>query len=295
VRAYGLLGILSVIWGIAFVAIRVADFQLSAINLTLLRWLVASAGYLAIAPFVGRPKTRFETKDLPRLLVISLCNVAGYHISLNYAEKTVSSGLAGLLISFGPVFVVLFSAASLKERINSRIALSLACALLGALILSVPDLGSATSVLGPLEVVLAGLSYAVFAVLAKPLVGKYGALPVAIWAGAIGTAMLLPLLPTSGFLPEVEALTSLGWESVLYLSLLSTVLGYSLFYTLVGRGKVSTLSIQLYLAPVVSVVGGALLLGEAVTAYTVAGGALLLAAVGLATTRRNEKKKANTS
>jgi len=77
-----------------------------------------------------------------------------------------------------------------------------------------------------------------------------------------------------------------GWVSVLYLSLLSTVVGYLLFYTLVSRGAVSKLSIQLYLIPVVSVVGGVLLLQESLGAHIFAGGAILLLSVALATMNR---------
>ena len=77
---------------------------------------------------------------------------------------------------------------------------------------------------------------------------------------------------------------SSSWISVLYLSVISTVLRYLLFYTLVSRGAVSRLAIQLYLIPIVSVVG-VLLLGESVTALTVIGGATMLAAVSLATQR----------
>jgi drug/metabolite transporter (DMT)-like permease len=43
------------------------------------------------------------------------------------------------------------------------------------------------------------------------------------------------------------------------------------------------LSIQLYLVPIVSVAGGALLLSESVTAFTAIDGAMMLAAVALAT------------
>ena len=70
-ESYALLVILSVIWGFAFVAIRYLDFELSFVDLTLLRWVVASASYLALLPFVGRMKTRFESRDLPRLLVVA--------------------------------------------------------------------------------------------------------------------------------------------------------------------------------------------------------------------------------
>jgi drug/metabolite transporter (DMT)-like permease len=263
VNSYGTLFVLSIIWGMAFVAIRIAVFELSPINLTLLRWFAAGAGFLVIAPFIGKPKTKLERQDLPRLLVISLLNVPSYHLSLNFAEKTVSSGLAGLLMSLGPVFIAVFSAYFLKEKIGWRLVFALTLGIMGALVLSVPDLNfsSGESIAGPLGVVVAALSFAIFSVLSKPLVHKYGSAPVTIWAGLTGTIMLLPLLSPS-FITEAAALSGTGWFSILYLSLLSTVVGYLLFYMLVSRGAVSRLSIQLYLIPVISVAGGVLLLQE---------------------------------
>ena len=286
-RAYWILIVLSLIWGIAFVAIRRADFELSPVNLALLRWFISSAAYLVVLLFLGKPKVSFERKDLPRLLVISFANVPLYHLSLNYAEKSVSAGLAGLLISLGPVFVTVLSVYTLKEKIPTRIALALILALAGAAILSIGDLGVGSGgLVGPIEVVISAAAYAVFAVLSKPLVKKYGALHIAIWAGVIGTAMLLPSI-SSSFVTQVESLSLGGWESVLYLSLLSTVLGYSMFYTLVSRGAVSKLSIQLYLIPIISVVGGVLLLQEKITLLTLVGGAVMLIAIALATQVRN--------
>jgi drug/metabolite transporter (DMT)-like permease len=288
VSSYGILFVLSTIWGIAFVAIRRADFELSPINLALLRWFVAGAGFLVIAPFIGKPKTKLERQDLPRLLVISLLNVPFYHLPLNFAEKTVSSGLAGFLMSLGPVFIAVFSAYFLKEKIGGRLVLALTLGIMGALVLSVSDLNfsSGGSIAGPLGVVVAALSFATFSVLSKPLVHKYGAATVTIWAGLTGTIMLLPLL-SSSFVAEVTALSMTGWFSILYLSLLSTVVGYLMFYTLVSRGAVSRLSIQLYLIPLISVVGGVLLLQESLNVYIIIGGAILLLSIALATGSRN--------
>ncbi len=287
-RGYGILSALSIIWGMAFVAIRRADFELSPMNLTLIRWFVASAGFLAVALFIGKPKTKLERKDLPRLLLISLLNVPFYHLSLNFAEKTVSSGLAGFLTSLGPIFIAVFSAYFLKERIGGRLVLALAMGIIGALVLSLPNMGfgSGGSIVGPLEVVVAALSFATFSVLSKPLVHKYGSASVTIWAGLTGTIMLMPLLSPS-FVTEVPALSITGWVSILFLSLLSTVAGYLMFYTLVSRGAVSRLSIQLYLIPVVSLAGGVLLLQESLNVYTIVGGAILLLSIAVATTSKN--------
>jgi drug/metabolite transporter (DMT)-like permease len=288
-RSYSILVLLSIIWGIAFVAIRFADRELSPVNLALLRWMIAGAVFLSLIPVFGKAKVKFERRDFPRLLLVSVCNVAGYHISLNYSETIVSSGLAGLLISFAPLFTLILSAIFLREKVDRRISVALGLGILGAVILSV--VGQPLSfgyLLGPLAVMLAAFSYSVFSVASKPLVMKYGAFWTAAWAGAIGTTMLLPLA-SEGFVSQVASMSLYGWSSVLYLSILSTVLGYILFYRLVSSRSVSSLSIQLYLVPLVSVVGGAVLLGESVGVFTVVGGALLLIAVAMVTTRKKER------
>jgi drug/metabolite transporter (DMT)-like permease len=282
-ESYIPLVILSIIWGLAFDAISLADEFLSPVNLTLLRWFIAGSGYLVILPLFGKTKTKFESKDLPRLAIVAFANVPLYHLSLNFGETTVSAGVAGLLVALGPVFIVLLSRVSLKEHVGKRLGLALGIATAGAILLSIPNLGGpAGSTAGILEVVTTAMAYAIFAVLSKPLVSKYGALPIAIRAGTIGTIMLVPLVSPS-FFSQVSGLPAVGWLAVLYLSILSTVFGYSVFYLLLSRANVSRLSIQLYLIPIVSVIGGALLLGQGVTVFTVAGGAALLLAVALAT------------
>lgn len=283
---YVLLIVLSIIWGLAFDAISLADRFLSPVNLTLLRWLLAAAGYLAILPFFGKTKTKFELRDLPRLLMVSFANVPMYHLSLNSGEVTVSAGVAGLLVALGPILIVLLSRVSLKEEIGRQLGVALIVATCGTVLLSLSELGGPSgSTIGVLEILITAVAYALFAVFSKPLVVKYGALPIAIRAGTIGTAMLLPLL-SPNFVTQVSTLPVTGWLAVLYLSVLSTVLAYSMFYVLVSRNTVSRLSVQLYLIPVISVIGGILILGQGLTVFTVAGGSVLLLGVALATRRR---------
>ncbi len=139
-----------------------------------------------------------------------------------------------------------------------------------------------SSFYGPAEVVLSAAFYALFSVLSKPMVQKYGAPPVTIWSALLGTAMMLPLV-SQGFAAQIASLSEVGWASVLYLSVLSTVLGYLIYFTLVSRTAVSRLSIQLFLGPLVSVVGGALLLAEPISLATLLGGGMMLVAVALVT------------
>ncbi len=280
--SYGLVISLSVIWGLAFVAIRRADSELSPINLTILRWLIASGGFLVLAPFVGRPKQPIQKRHIPRILLVSLASVVGYHLSLNYAETIVSSGLAGLLISLAPIFVVLLSAFFLKEKIGTRLILALVAGSAGAIVLSInADLNFQT-ITGPLAVILAAFMYAIFSVGSKPLVKEYGAFPTAIWVAAIGTVFTLPLI-SGNLVTQVLALSTVGWFSVIYLAILSTVVANIILYTLISSRAVSRLSIQLYLVPLVSLAGGILLLGESFSALTVVGAGFLFVGIALAT------------
>lgn len=276
--------ILGVVWGLAFVAIKRAILELSPVNLALLRWIVASAFFLPLFPLMGRPKTAFERRDLPRLLAFAFANVTGYHLSLYYSETTISAGLASLLSSFGPILIVVLSVLFLGEKVGRNVLLGLLFAVSGTFILSFESVGfgNSTSLFGPGEAVLAAVFYALYTVLGKPLVDKYGSRPVTIWAGLLGTVTMLPLLSAS-FINQAESMSIDGWISVLYLSLLGTVVGYLLFFALVGRDTVSRLSVQLYLIPIISVLGGALLLSETVTVSVVVGGAMMLVAVALAT------------
>jgi len=283
--AYSGLVVLSLIWGMAFVAIKAVVVELSPVNLALLRWLIAAIPFLALLPIIGRPKVPFERKDILRLLIVALANVAGYHISLNYAETTISAGLSALLIAFGPIFIAILSYFLLNEKSGRKVLLGLALATVGTVVLSLGSINISdfSSYGGIIEAIFTALCYALFTVLGKPLVHKYGSAPTTIAAGLIGTALMSPLLLVGNFAGQVESLSLFGWVGVVYLALLSTVFGYLMFYAMVSRGAVTRLAIQLYLIPVVSVVGGALLLAEPVTASVVVGGAMMLIAVGITT------------
>jgi drug/metabolite transporter (DMT)-like permease len=162
---YLLLVALSIIWGLAFVAIRRADFELSSVNLTLLRWLIVSAGFLALYPVIVKPRMKFQRRDFPRLIVVALTSVVIYHLALNSAEKIVNASLAGLLISIAPLSTVLLSAAVLHEKIRARLWLGLGLAVVGSVAISSPDLSLAGGTLaGPLLVVLAAVASATFTV-----------------------------------------------------------------------------------------------------------------------------------
>ncbi|HYW02287.1 MAG TPA: DMT family transporter [Candidatus Acidoferrum sp.] len=280
--SYCLILILSVIWGLAFVAIKRAEFELSPENLTLLRWIIASGSFLILAPVIGKPNKPIQKNHVPRILLVSFASVVGYHFTLNYAETIVSAGLAGLLISFGPIFIALLSTIFLKEKISGSLILALALALAGTFVLSIGANLTSRQITGPIAMIIAAFMYSVYSVGSKPLVKEYGTLPSAVWLGVIGTIFTFPLF-SSNFITQILTLSTIGWLSVIYLAILSTVIANMILYTLIGERAVSRLSVQLYLVPLVSLIGGIVLLGESLSVLTIIGAAFLFSATALAT------------
>jgi len=264
------------------VAIKRAEFELSPENLTLLRWIIASGSFLILAPVIGKPKRPIQRNHVPRILLVSFASVVGYHFTLNYAETIVSAGLAGLLISFGPIFIALLSTIFLKEKVSGLLILALALALAGTFTLSIGADLTFRQIVGPVAMIIAAFMYSVYSVGSKPLVKEYGALPTAVWLAVIGTVFTFPLF-SSNFVTQILALSTIGWLSVIYLAILSTVIANMILYTLIGERAVSRLSVQLYLVPLVSLIGGIVLLGESLSVLTVIGAGFLFSATALAT------------
>ena len=180
---------------------------------------------------------------------------------------------------------VILSGFFLKEKIGKRLTLALIAAMTGAVVLSLNAGLNFQEITGPLAVVFSAFMYSVFAVGSKPLVKAYGALPTAIWVALIGTVFTLPLISLN-FIAQIQQLSTITWLSVVYLALLSTVVANVILYLLIGNRSVSRLSIQLYIVPLVSLIGGIVLLGEGVTILTVFGAILMFTGVALAT-RKN--------
>jgi len=107
-----------------------------------------------------------------------------------------------------------------------------------------------------------------------------GVTAVACLAGA---AMLFPL----GFLEhgyqDVPAWPVAAWLDIAYLVLFATIVGFVLFYYAVRRFGAGLASMVSYLVPVFALIQAVLLLGERPAPLVIAGGAIILLGVRLAT------------
>jgi drug/metabolite transporter (DMT)-like permease len=279
-----LLALVVVVWAGSYAAIKqLIDDGLAAPDIALGRYLVAAPGF-AIALVATRGLPGLGRRDLARLVAAGLLVVTVYHLSLNAGERLTTAGTASVVVAAAPGIALAMAVAIGQERFSRRRAAGLAVSFAGVVVVVLLGSGqriSFANVHGPLLVLAAPAAFAAFNVIVKPLLPRYGALPVTAAASLIGTAALLPFA-AGGTLRRVSGLDAGGILLLLYLGLVATLLGYIGWTRGLRRLEASRTVAYLYGVPVVAIVIGALALGESVTMWLGLGGVLVVAGMALA-------------
>ena len=285
-RAWALLLILGAIWGASYLFIKIGVRDLSPAMVAWLRVLLAAA---VLAPLalrrtgLGRLRGR-----VAMLALVAATQVAGPFVLIAAGEEEISSSLAGILVASAPLFTALLAIRFDPEERSEGLRLAgVGMGLLGVGLLLGFDLGgSGRELLGGAAVLLAGLGYAIAALLAKRYFAPDEPLTVAAGVMILSALMLAPfgLATAPGSFPGLGPLAA-----VAALGLLGTGVAFAIFYSLIRSVGPARTYIVTYIAPAFAVFYGALFLDEQITVATLAGLALIvggswLAAGGLSVT-----------
>ncbi|WP_456468694.1 DMT family transporter [Archaeoglobus sp.] len=265
------LGLTLVFWGLAFTAIKYAVYFISPISIATLRFAIADVLF-AFSILKGK---RIDAKDLPSAFILGVFGVAVYHICLNVGEIYVSSGVASLIIALAPVFVLFLSWMFLNERINLWKIGGTLIAFFGVTLISEP---SYANMFGIVLILVSAVAAAIYTTLGKKLMRKYDAVTLTSNAMVLGSTPLFFFIPFS----LADLLNSPTPElvfSILFLGLFSTYFGYIGWYYFLAKEEASKASVFLLAIPVVSLLAGYIMLGEALTLRTLAGSAAIITGI----------------
>lgn len=266
--------IVIVAWGLNFVVIKVGLDGLPPLLLGALRFaLVAFPAVL----FIKRPKLPWRWL-LAYGLTISLGQFAFLFEAMAHGMPP---GLASLVLQSQAFFTLFFAAFFLKEQLRPASVLGLLVAAGGLALIGLEG-EHATPLLAVLLTLCGAAMWAMGNIITRRF-GNVNLVALVIWGALVPP---LPFLALSWWLEGeariVDSLLNIQLSSVLslaYLALIATMLGYSLWGTLLSRypaGKVAPFSL---LVPVIGLSSSAWLLGERLGTLQWIGGGLVM--VGL--------------
>jgi drug/metabolite transporter (DMT)-like permease len=243
---------------------------------------------LLLLPFAGRDARRswLALDARRRLLLVA----AGLALALHFAtwiaslsHTTVASSV--LLVNTAPVFAIALSRVFLGERPSASVLAAVPVALAGAALIAFGDwTGSPGSLLGNGLAVAGAVTVALYQVIGR---GLRDALPLNAYVlGVWGTAALAlaALARTSGVL--LGGYPKRTWLAFLALAVVPTIGGHGLVNKSLRSLPAPTVGLFLLGEPVIASLLAWLLFAEAPGPWTLAGGAIVLAALGLVLARR---------
>lgn len=203
------------------------------------------------------------------------------------AVRFIPASLAALLLYLYPVFVAILSFFVNKERLTTRIVVSIAISLGGiALVLGTPS--GEISIVGVLLAVAAAIIYSVYILLGDRVTAN---LPPVVTSGFV---TLFALVSFSVYGVSTNSLdftfAPMAWLYVLGVALFSTVLSIFTFFAgmrLIGPTKASIMSM---VEPVVTTVFSVLLLSDRITPLQIIGGSIVIIGAALVFLAREKKK-----
>ena len=263
----------ALIWGLNIAVIKVGVAEFPPIFMTGIRFLIVA---MLLIWWVRPPWKQM------RLIVLLSFITGGVHFGgVFFGLKGVDVSIAAILILLGVPFSVLFARILLKERFGWKKICGMAVAFSGLLIL----LGEPATTSSPLHLIVfivAIIAWGLGNTIIK-MIGRINIFALNAWLGLFASVQLLfvSMFLETGQLAALQSASLSAWGALAYVVLMATVIGYGLWYYLVGKYDVTKVVPFNLLVPVIGVLAGVLLMGDELTLAQGTGGFISLIGVAM--------------
>jgi len=275
-----------ILWGSSFLFGKWALASVGPAELTLWRFVIASAVLVAVAGHQARPRRR----DLPLFAVTGLLYVPATFLPQFAGLQRTSASIAALIIGTLPPLVALAARFLLGERLG-RVGWAAVAASTVGVVLIVGRGGRGNDWMGDALVLSSMAAVVGWVLLGKRLLRDYPPLAATAWITVFGTAALIPVTLIWAGAPRLD-LPWTAWGSIAVLGLgcsaaSSALWNWGLRHTAAGRA-----GLFLNIEPLTGAILGITVLGEPLNANIAIGGALILGSAAAATRRGAGRRQA---
>lgn len=272
-KAYAALAVVSVVWGTTYLGLRIGVSSFPAFLFSGIRHF--SAGLLIwMYLLLIKRKFSFTKRDVLMQVIPGVMMIALGNGTIGWAEKYIPSGLAALIVSIMPVYVVLLNFVTGKGEgvFNLKILFGLFLGCAGIVLIfkdNLSDLADTKYLLGVLVTFAASLCWAAGTVFMKR--NKTNTDPLVNTAIQLCSGGLLLLL-CSPFLDNLNQVHAISAESIwalVYLIVFGSLLSYLCYMYAIKNLPVGLVSVYAYINPFIAVILGFIWYQEKITSLTV--------------------------
>ena len=280
--------IIYLVWGSTFLAIRVGVHEVPPLLFAAMRFFTAGIVLYVWMRVQGTASpTRREWISIT--LLASMIFVVDYGFVF-WAEQRVPSGIAAVMLATIPAFTALAEILILRtQKLTVRLGIALLVGLAGVAVLVSRSVGfgdAPVETAGAIGLVIASINWSVASVLTRKLqlpaskVMSSGAQMLA--GGILLTATAAAFGELRNFHPQ--AISTGAWLALVYLIIAGSIIGFTAYVWLLHHESPTKVGTYAYVNPVVAVLVGYFLGGEALSPRTIVGTLLVLVSVVVITT-----------
>ncbi len=219
-----------------------------------------------------------------------------FNLFILYGVRLTSAATAGILMSTVPAAIAILAFVILKEQLGKWRTLAIGLAVLGVALVNAqavsPEGAYPFALYGNLLILGAVVSEALFTILAKRLTRTISSVHLALGVNLVTLFLALPLALPEALALDYAAVPPHVWALAIYYALAASVFAFVLWYRGIAQVDASVAALFTGLLPLSAVVTAVVFLEETLTAWQIAGMALVLAAIGLGTLAHQPAKSA---
>jgi drug/metabolite transporter (DMT)-like permease len=287
--AYVALGVVYIVWGSTYVGIRLVIAHMPPFVAAAIRFAIAGGALLLFTLLRGSWK-KPSPEQLRNAVIVGILLMGIGNGLIMWAQKSIPSGITALLVATFPLWLttaeaVMSRGASLRLPVVAGVGVGLVgVGLIASAKGDVSFAQTGTPVLALIAVQGASICWTIGYLKAKTLKER---LPLVMASGLEMTSGALFLLLQSLVYGEdwgrVSRAPLSAWGGIMFLAVFGSIIGFTAFAFTRHILPSHVVGTYAYVNPLVAVIFGHLLFAESISSQTIAGGALILAAIFITT------------
>ena len=272
-------------WGGTFIAGRVLADSVAPADAAFMRFVLAAVT-LAVLTRMIDGRLRLPPRDqLVSLLLLGLTGVFCYNICFFSGLRYIEAGRASLIIALNPMAITVGAVFLFGERLSLLQCAGLLISLFGAFLV-ISNGNPAILISGGIgwgEIAILGcvISWAAYSLIGRNVLKSMSPLSAVFYSALFGALMLLPATLVGEAPLQIHTYSSADWISLLFLGILGTAAGFSLYYQAIRAIGSARSSVFINLVPLFSILLAWIFLGETINFSVLGGGIILMSGVYL--------------
>ncbi|MFZ2145917.1 MAG: DMT family transporter [Sedimentisphaerales bacterium] len=284
-KIYVKLLLTALFWGGTFVAGRIVSQNVGPFSIAFLRFAIASIFLILLTWNIEGKLPALKKFQIIPVILLGMTGIFTYNVMFFKGLKIIQASRASLIIATCPVFITIFSAFFLKEKLNLTKGLGIVISVCGAVVAiskgNINRIFETGLGLGELYIFCCVLSWVAYSLLGKAVMNNLSPLASVSYSAVVGAVALSIPAYFEGLFQNIRNQSVLDWLCISYLGVFGTVIGFVWYYQGVERLGPTKAGLFINFVPIFAILCAFFILQEPITPSLAVGTVLVISGVYL--------------